>query len=320
MEFRLREWIMSLAIRPLAEADLDTADRILRIAFNQFLGLKPPTDFFGDSDYARTRWRTAPTAALGAYLHGELVGSNFLSCWGSFGFFGPLSVHPDRWGERIASGLLEATVETFTDWKTEIEGLFTFAQSPEHIRLYQRYGFWPRFLTMIMSRPVVLAISSAEELALKLITEDSTSVRELRELTEEIYPGLDLEREIMAVRTQSLGHVVTIQDRGLVGGMAVCHVGPKTEAGDDACYVKFGGVRPGAGSEPRFDRLLDACDSLARHNGVSRLVLGVNTACVPAYRRLLERGFRTDMQGVAMHRNDLPGYFRSDSYVVCDWR
>ncbi len=310
---------MSLAIRPLGEADLDNADRILRLAFNQFLGLKPPTDFFGDSDYVRTRWRAAPTAAIGAYLDGELVGSNFLTRWGSFGFFGPLSVHPDRWGERIASGLLEATVGMFTDWKTEVEGLFTFAQSPSHIRLYQRYGFWPRYLTMIMSRPVDSAISVAKP-AFELSMNDSPGVRELRELMEEIHPGLDLEREIISVREQSLGQAVTIRDEGLLGGIAVCHVGPKTEAGGDACYVKFGGVRPGFGSGPRFDRLVDACDAVASHNGVSRLILGVNAACCPAYRRLLERGFRTELQGIAMHRNDLPGYFRSESYVVCDWR
>ena len=34
------------------------------------------------------------------------------------------------------------------------EGLFTFAHSPEHIALYQHFGFWPRFLTAIMSKPV----------------------------------------------------------------------------------------------------------------------------------------------------------------------
>ncbi len=45
-------------------------------------------------------------------------------------------------------------METFAEWGTRHVGLFTFADSPKHVGLYQKYGFWPRSLTAIMSRPV----------------------------------------------------------------------------------------------------------------------------------------------------------------------
>jgi hypothetical protein len=39
-----------------------------------------------------------------------------------------------------------------------------------------------------------------------------------------------------------------------------------------------------------------------------------------AYRALLTRGFRTDLQAVAMHKPNEPGYNRSEVYVIDDWR
>jgi hypothetical protein len=39
-----------------------------------------------------------------------------------------------------------------------------------------------------------------------------------------------------------------------------------------------------------------------------------------AYRRLLSRGFRTWLQGVAMEKPNEPGYNRPDVYLIDDWR
>ena len=141
-------------VRPLAEEDLDEADRIFRVAFGTFLGMPEPEKFSGDADSIRTRWKAFPGGALAAELDGRLVGSNFAANWGSVGFFGPLTIAPEYWNRAIAQRLLDATMELFSAWNTRHAGLFTFAQSAKHVGLYQKYGFWPRFLTAIMSRPV----------------------------------------------------------------------------------------------------------------------------------------------------------------------
>jgi hypothetical protein len=39
-----------------------------------------------------------------------------------------------------------------------------------------------------------------------------------------------------------------------------------------------------------------------------------------AWKALAQRGFRTGMQGVTMHRPNDAGYSHSDSYVIDDWR
>ena len=59
---------------------------------------------------------------------------------------------------------------------------------------------------------------------------------------------------------------------------------------------------------------------MASKSGVSRLAVGVNAARHEAYRVMLERNFRTDLQGVAMHRPNEAGYNRPGVYLIDDWR
>ncbi|WP_292303318.1 hypothetical protein [Mesorhizobium sp.] len=53
---------------------------------------------------------------------------------------------------------------------------------------------------------------------------------------------------------------------------------------------------------------------------MSKLLAGVNMAGPEAYRHLVGRGFRTEIQGVTMHRPNEPGYSRAGVFVLDDWR
>ncbi len=311
-----------ISVRPLQESDLPTADHIMRLAFGTFLGFPEPASFMGDASYVRTRWRADPTAAFGAEIGGELVGSNFATNWGSVGFFGPLTIRPDLWDRGVGKRLMEPIMNCFAGWGTAHAGLFTFAHSPKHLGLYQKFGFWPRFLTAIMSKPVERTASRPQWSLFSEVplSERDGSLKACGELTDAVYEGLDVGREIRAVATQNLGDTGLLWDDARLEGLAVCHCGPGTEAGSGTCYVKFGAVRPSPTAERNFDRLLDACEEMAAENGLSRLAAGVNMARHEAYGRMLERGFRTDFQGVAMHRPNEPGYNRPGVYVMDDWR
>lgn len=309
---------MDVTVGPLPERALPEADRIFRLAFGTFLGLPDPSTFAGDSDWVRTRWRADPEAAFGAEIDGELVGSNFVVRWGSVGFFGPLTVRPDLWDRGVAKRLLEPTMDLFAQSGTPLTGLFTFAQSTKHVGLYQRFGYWPRFLTAVMERPVAAAAAGAPPATLGAAPEAGLCA--CRELTDAVHPGLDLALEIRAVAAQRLGDTVLVADGSRVDALAVCHVGPGSEAGSGTCYVKFGAARPGPGAAGRFARLLDACTAFAASCGATSLVAGVNTARHEAYRQMLAGGFRTTLQGVCMHRPNEPGYDRRDTFVLDDWR
>ena len=313
---------LDLTVRPLREHDLPAADHLMRLAFGTFLGLPEPTSFLGDAAYVRARWRADPDAAFGAEVGGEFVGSNFATNWGSVGFFGPLTIRPDLWDRGVGKRLMEPVMECFVRWGTTHAGLFTFAHSQKHVGLYQRFGFWPRFLTAIMSKPVEQARQSSTWTRFSEVQEGEreATLRACRQLTDNIYEGLDVSGEINAVATQKLGDTVLLwQDARLVG-LAVCHCGPGTEAGSGTCYVKFGAARPGPTAGQDFDRLLKACEEMTSKSGLSRLAAGVNTARHEAYRVMLECGFRTDIQGVAMHRPNEAGYNQPGVYLIDDWR
>jgi GNAT superfamily N-acetyltransferase len=313
---------MEITIRPLKENDLPDADRIFRLAFGTFVGLPDPMAFAGDAAHVRTRWLVDPAATLGAESANELIGSNFLTNWGSVGFFGPLTIRPDFWDKGVASRLLEPTMDIFAEWGTKLTGLYTFAQSAKHVHLYQKFGFWPQFLTAIMTKPVdqTLTASSWSGFSKTSEQEREGCLKDCAELTGAIYEGLNVEREIRAVAEQKLGETVMIWDSSRLAGFAVCHCGAGSEAGSGALYVKFGAARPGLAGEQNFNRLLEACEAFAASQGLEKLVAGVNTARVAAYRRMFARGFRSFIQGVAMLRSEDQGYNRPDVYVIDDWR
>jgi hypothetical protein len=311
-----------VSVRPLREDDLPVADRILRLAFGTFFGLPDPLAFLGDADYVRARWRADHVSAFGAEIDGELAGSNFATRWGSVGFFGPMTIRPDLWDRGVASKLLGPTMECFAAWDTQHAGLFTFAHSPKHVHLYQKFGFWPRSLTAIMSKPVPAASPATEWFSFATIPEGdrAESIQAARELTNGLFDGLDLTGEIHAVHAQHLGDTVLVWDDAGLAGLAVCHCGAGTEAGSGVCYVKFGAARSGPNPGGDFERLLDACEAFAAAQGAQRLVAGGNMAREEGYRALVGRGFRSDLLGVTMHRPNESGYSRPGNFIIDDWR
>ena len=66
--------------------------------------------------------------------------------------------------------------------------------------------------------------------------------------------------------------------------------------------------------------LLDACIEFGSTVGMANVVAGVNTSREAAYRAMQQRGFRTQLQGVTMHRPNEPGYSRPNVFVLDDWR
>jgi GNAT superfamily N-acetyltransferase len=335
---------MDIHIRPLQESELSEADHIFRLSFGTFLGLSDPMTFFGDADYVRTRFYSDPLAAYAAEVDdGKLVGSNFTANWGSVGFFGPLTIHPDYWSQGIAKRLLEPTMQLFSKWNTKHAGLFTFAQSPQHIYLYQKFDFWPRFLTAIMSKEVTQSewkeasnnlkwSKYSEEVSEHTYKDENHLLEECGKLTNDVYAGLNLETEIRSVRKQNLGNTIMLwrkegssnnnyndEDSQLVG-LAVCHYGAGSEAGSNTCYIKFGAVKTGPDAGSGFEKLLKACEAFAAERGMTRLLAGTNTARHQAYTKMLSNGFRIDILGIAMQKGNDEGYNRPDVYIIDDWR
>lgn len=298
------------------------ADRIFRLAFGTFVGLPDPLSFAGGREFVLTRWRINPPGALAAECNGELVGSNFAASWGSLGFFGPLTVRPDFWDRSVGKRLMEGTMPLFEKVGTRHAGLFTFPHSPKHVGLYNKFGFFPRFLTALMAKALTPIPSAPEPSMFSALrpSQQAETLRGCREITESLYEGLNLETEIRAVQKFQLGDTVLVWDNSGLSAFAVCHFGKGTEGGPERCYIKFGAARLDMHAGDNFDRLLDACHVLSAMHSLPNIEAGVSFACDDAYRRMRARGFRTFAHGVTMHKPNEPGYHRPDVYAIDDWR
>jgi GNAT superfamily N-acetyltransferase len=310
----------------IRRSEVEEADRIVRLAFGTFLGVPNPPDFMGDRNFMTPRWQSPNVKVLAARDGNRLIGTNVLTRWGSFAFFGPLTVLPEYWDRGVAKLLLESTMTTFDRWGVRHTGLFTFPQSAKHVSLYQKFGYWPRYLTAIMTFTPEANPSPLDKRtnAPALLSSLKKSQRELAiqacaKLAHKIDKGLDLTAEIRAVHAQHTGDVVLTYTRGVLEAFAVCMSGPGSEGGEKTCYVKFAAARGGTGAGERFDKLLDACEAFASSRGVS-VEAGMNSAREDAYRRMRSRGYQVAMQGVAMHRPHSEGFNRADAYVIDDWR
>ncbi len=314
---------MTSQVRPLLEDELDEADAIYRRAFGTFLTIPDPLAFDGDAQVLRCRWTADPEAALALLDDGALAGSNFVTRWGSVGLFGPLTVDPSRQGRGLAHPLVEEALRRLEGPEVAFRGLFTFAESPKHVGLYQRFGYWPASLAAIMAKPVsrrTEAPDGADFLTRLSPDGQAEALTACRDLTDSVFSGLDVTGEVLSVGEQETGETVFVRDGSRLSGLAVCHTGAGSEAGSGRAAVKFAAVRSGAGGAERLERLLRAVEAWAASAGASVVVAGTGSGRVGAWETLRAAGYRPFLQGLSMHRDRHPGYDREDVFVLDDWR
>lgn len=312
-----------VVVRPLAERDFGAADRINRIAFGTFFGLEDPASFRGDGDVVPGRYRANPAGAFAAELDGRLVACGFVMDWGSVGILGPITVDVELWSRGIARALMPAMLEYMDAAEFSVQGLFTHPQSARHIRLYESFGFRMQRITGVMDREPDPATAEFGHAALYSSLTDAAkdvALAACREMAGTICPGMDLTREIASIDTEGFGDTVLLQRDHRIVGFACCHHGRGSEAGSAQVMVKFAAVECGTAAAGDFRDMLAACEAFALQRGVARLVAGTNTGRTEAYEIMLDYGFRTWMNGIAMLRPDRPGYNRPGVYVIDDWR
>jgi GNAT superfamily N-acetyltransferase len=321
--------VLSVQIGPLKKTEVQEAERILRAAFSTFLGLPSPEEFMGDRQLLIPRAQASHVTVLAARADGKLIGTNAVTRWGSFAFFGPLTVLPEYWDRGVAQALLEATIKLIDRWGVRHSGLYTFAQSAKHVGLYQKFDYWPQHLTAILTRtpparPALASGASSRETTSVLLSgmkkaACATAIKACAKLTDRISKGLDLTGEMSAAMALGVGDVVLTERRGMLEGFAICMYGTGSEGGAKICYIKFGAVRGGNGAEERLDRLMDGCEAFAASLGAT-IEVGVNLARGEVFRQLRSRGYRVTTQGVAMQRPNVEGFNRAKSWVLDDWR
>ncbi|MCL4784715.1 MAG: GNAT family N-acetyltransferase [Bryobacterales bacterium] len=315
---------MAIDVRPMLEQDLATAEQIFRVAFGTAHGVADPARYMLDRNYIRSRWAADPGGALVAELDGEVAGSVLAAKWGSVGVLGPLTVDPRFWNSGVAGRLLESTLDLPVMRESRLPALSTAAGNVRTVRLYQRFDFWPGYLIPILGKmldaadgaslpaesPAAIRYSALSE------AERFTVRKACAALTDAVYGGLDLSGEIQSVERQALGETLLLRSGESVDAFAICHCGAGSEAGEGACYIKFGAARTPEG----FELLLKEVEALAQSRGLGRVIAGVNAGRRTAYGRLLARGFTAAIHSVSMSRFARKSYDGTDALVLDDWR
>ena len=310
---------MKVEIRPLAEADIEAAEHVCRLAFGTFFGLPDPISFRGDGALVRPRYLADPSGALVAETGDGIVGSGLVTNWGSVGLFGPLTVHPDRWSSGIGRRLTEALLDLLDSRGHDFAGLLTHPQSTRHVRLYESFGFEVQRPISVLRRELRPAAMPDRARLLA----DPGEGDACREVADAVWPGLDHTREISSVLRHGLGDTVLLArpdgGEGLTG-YAVCHHGAGSEGNSALLFVKAAAVRPGPGAAEDLHELLAACEALAARRGADVIAAGTNTGRREVYRILRERGYLSFMNAVAMLRPAGEGYGTPGVYAIDDWR
>ena len=309
---------MTVAIRPLAEADIEAAERVCRLAFGTFFGLPDPLSFRSDGALVRPRFLADPSGTLVAETPDGVVGSGLATDWGSVGLLGPLTVHPDRWSAGIGRRLTGALLELLDARGHDFVGLLTHPHSTRHVRLYESFGFELQRPISVLRREVTPAAMPDRARLL----DDPAECDACRDVADTVWPGLDHGREIASALRHGLGDTVVLGRPGGDGlaGYAVCHRGAGSEGNSSLLFVKAAAVRPGPDAEEDFRYLLAACEALAHRRGAGAIAAGTNTGRREAYRALRARGYVSFMNAVAMLRPAGEGYGTPGTWAIDDWR
>lgn len=309
-----------LEIRTLLAEEARDADQIMKRAFGTFLGLHEPENFAGDSSHVRSRWRVNPDQVIGGFHEGELIGSNVVTRWGSFGFFGPLSIDPKFWGQGFASMLMEPIIDRLTSWGLAASGLFTFPNSTKHISLYEKFGFYSSYLTIILAKKLESNLEEKVTQGFDRIPhclEDET-LGTCHVISDSIFEGLDLGDELLGTTREGLGEVLVTETGN---AFAICHSGKASEAGSGASYIKFGGVRTGVrDAANEFHGLMDLCETHASVTGGKTLIAGINAGRREAYKILRGRGYLPVTTGLSMVKPGNHPFSSPELFVIDDWR
>ena len=309
---------MTVAIRPLAEADVARAEHVCRLAFGTFFGLDDPLSFRGDGALVRPRFLADPSGVLLAEAEDGVAGSGIVTDWGSVGLLGPLTVDPGRWSSGIGRRLTAALLEMLDARGHDFVGLLTHPHSTRHVRLYESFGFE-------MQRPISVLRRAVPPAAMpdraRLLAEPAEG-ESCRAVAETVWPGLDHGREIASVLRHRLGATVLLaRPRGEgLAGYAVCHHGAGSEGNSSLLFVKAAAVGPGPGAAADFEDLLTACEALARRRGADVVAAGTNIGRGEVYRALRRRGYLSFMNAVAMLRPAGEGYGTPGIWAIDDWR
>lgn len=318
-------------IRRVRKGDLSKVKDVVEQAFGDFyerqLGSRP-RQVFGGAQYVHHRWLMEPWGCFVAEEgDGKIVGVSVAVIWGMVGLVGPIAVLTAYQNQGIGQQFLKAAQSFFEENKVALQGLVTYPGSPKHLCFYQKHGFRPKGLVAITFKsldrgeimPVKHALAIHRFSALEEVRKKSM-MQKFRRLTNSIYRGMDVGKEVEIVDGLALGDTLLMEKGHELVGFAIYHTPGVSEAPQGSLYLKFLALNSRHKKPEYFHQLLAALEEVAHAAGLQRVIAPVYTYYWVAYQALLERGYQIDTTMVRLKRGKLQDYEHPDDFVLDDWR
>ena len=322
-------------IRRVRKGDLSKVRDIIEQTFSDFmerqLGTRPRQPF-GGAQYVHHRWLMEPWGCFVAEEdHSKIVGAALGVTWGQVGLLGPVAVLTNYQNLKIGQQLIQAVDEFFEENKVMLRGLVTYPTSAKHLLLYSKFGYRPKALVALMSRPLdrkdgrgplrppkgpltVRRYSTLEE------TRKKASLARFHRITNGICRGLDLAKEVEIVDGLALGDTLLLERGRDLVGFAIYHTPGVSEAPLGSLYVKYLAIDPQQRRVEHLEQFVGAIEELAQELGTQRVLLPVYTRYWTAYTTLVKWGYQVEFTMVRMQRGKLEDYEDPTHLVLDDWR
>ncbi len=259
---------------------------------------------------------------------GEIIGVALASVWGDIAVFGPMAVHPDHQRKGIARQLMDSTLKDLKAEGIKKVGLFTFPGSEAHEDLYiKTFGFDKKNLNPVRGKTAEkkeLPSENSVVLYSQLGTEERDEIlQKAKTLTAKLDSNLSLSNEIKSTTGKWSETLFVLNEEKSICGLAICHYGEGSEAGDKTLLIKFGMGDP---DMPGTDNLLlTACENLTVEKGMTTINAGIDASIEDERKILEENGFDIECLAGVMMIKDLTGNgdtsFNSDRHpAFYDWR
>jgi predicted N-acetyltransferase YhbS len=323
-------------IRRVRKGDLAKVKDVLEQSFGDFLerqlGTRPRQAFNG-AQYVHHRWLMEPWGCFVAEEdNAKIVGAVLAVTWGTLGLLGPVAVLTHYHNQTIAQQLIRAAQEFFEENKATLHGLVTYPHSAKHLALFHKFGYKPKSLTAIMSRALdrsgarpmlsrppkgaltVRRYSGLEE------TKKKAALGRFHRITNAIYRGMDLAKEVEIVDGLALGDTLLLERGADLVGFAVYHTPGVSEAPIGALYVKYLAIDPRHRKAEHLEQFVTSIEDLAHEQGLPRVILPVHLRYWLAYSTLVKCGYQVDLTMVRMQKGKPEDYEDPADLVLDDWR
>lgn len=259
---------------------------------------------------------------------GKIIGYIFNHVLGNFAWFGTFGVHPDFRSSHIGKKLINETINSFyNEFKVKNIGLVTMPDSAYNIGFYMNLGFKPERLCLRLCKNVNKNIFTEDEslknfkikfIDMKNETEYKNIMMIAKEISEDIYSGMDMSPELHQIEKNNMGTGFIVYENKKTVGFGVLRNKNVFEDEDTYAHIKLLCLSSKVSSYKKaIDAVLCTTYEYAISNGLNEVLIDINTFDYDLCSHLLkEHCFKIDKSSLTLIMGDLHFYSKMNGIVM----